>query len=87
MHVELALLYQIATVLNATLNIPNSPMMTKWHHSDSSKLMSEVQESVQKKALDANSRSNWFSAGLWYDRNISPNTLKSLYFFFRMRDI
>ena len=63
MHAELALFYQIATVLNAILNIPNSPLMTKWHHSDSSKLMFEVQESVQKKTLDANSRSNWFSAG------------------------
>ena len=67
MHVEMALLYQIATVLNAILNIPTSPIMTKWHHSDSSKVMSEVQESVKKKTLDANSRSNWFSAGLKVD--------------------
>ena len=66
MHVELALLYQIATVLNAILNIPNSPMMTKWHHSDSSMVMSEVQESVKKKTLDANSRLNLFSARLLY---------------------
>ena len=64
MHAELALLYQLATVLNAILNIPNSSMMTKWHHLDSSEVMSEVQESVKKKNLDANSRSNWFSAGL-----------------------
>ena len=40
-------------------------MMPRWHHSDSSKAMSTAEpDSVKKKTLELNSRSNLFSAGL-----------------------
>ena len=39
-------------------------MMPRWHHSDSSKAMSNEHDSVKKKTLELNSRSNLFSAGL-----------------------
>ena len=39
-------------------------MMPRWHHSDSSKAMSTGHNSVKKKTLELNSRSNLFSAGL-----------------------
>ena len=50
--------------LDTILKIRNCAMMTRWHHSDSSKARSAEHESVKKKTLDLSSRSKWFSAGL-----------------------
>ena len=63
-HVLRALLHKVATILDAFLKIRNCSMMTRWHHSDSSKARSAEHESVKKKTLDLSSRSKWFSAGL-----------------------
>ena len=57
-------LHKVATILDAILKIRNCSMMTRWHHSDSSKARSADHESVKKKTLDLSSRSKWFSAGL-----------------------
>ena len=43
-------------------------MMPRWHHSDSSKAMSTEHDSVKKKTLELNSRSNLFSAGLFKNK-------------------
>ena len=59
-----AILHKVATVLDAILIIRNCSMMTRWHHSDSSKARSAEHKSVKKKTLDLSSRSKWFSAGL-----------------------
>ena len=50
-------------------------MMTRWHHSDSSKARSAEHESVKKKTLDLSSRSKWFSAGLEAMNNDYPQSL------------
>ena len=39
-------------------------MMARWHHSDSSMAMSTEHDSVKKKTVELNSRSNLFSAGI-----------------------
>ena len=59
-----AILNKVATILDAILKIRNCSMMTRWHHSDSSKARSAEHDSVKKKTLDLSSRSKWFSAGL-----------------------
>ena len=49
-------------------------MMPRWHHSDSSKAMSSEHDSVKKKTLELNSRSNLFSAGLFYIKSSRHKT-------------
>ena len=63
-HVLRALLHKVATILDTFFKKRNCSMMTRWHHSDSSKARSAEHESVKKKTLDLSSRSKWFSAGL-----------------------
>ena len=54
----------MTALLNAILKIRKRSMMTRWHHLDSSKVMSTEPESVKKNTLNLSSRSKWFSAGL-----------------------
>ena len=53
------------------MKIQKCSMMPRWHHSDSSKVMSTEHDSVKKKTLELNSRSNLFSAGLFQKKKFS----------------
>ena len=67
-----ALLHKVATILDAFLKIRNCSMMTRWHHSDSSKARSAEHESVKKtsspKGNDAYLRATIQSEKKWEDQ-------------------